>query len=166
MEFFIAMAPGARGGHLRVPASDDDEDVVAGLLHGPIAALCLARKAFVTPEYLLLMAGSRLPAHGKADDHASTKPTLHASPKDHRAWTSATALLLLVPPLAMQVTDQVNWGVFDFATAALLIGCVALAWELSLRMTCNRVRRRTIALALAASFLLLWIELAVGIIGN
>ncbi len=66
----------------------------------------------------------------------------------------------------MQVTDQVNWGVFDFATAALLIGCVALAWELSLRMTCNRVRRRTIALALAASFLLLWIELAVGIIGN
>ncbi len=81
-------------------------------------------------------------------------------------WASVTALLLLAPLLGMQVTDQVKWGFFDFVAAALLMGCTALTWELSLRMTASCVWRRVIALPLAASFLLIWIELAAGITGN
>ena len=79
------------------------------------------------------------------------------------AWGSA-ALLIVAPLLAMQVTDQVDWGVFDFVFAAMLIGGVGAGWELALRMTRNRAWRVAIAMALAAAFLLIWAELAVGII--
>jgi predicted membrane channel-forming protein YqfA (hemolysin III family) len=82
----------------------------------------------------------------------STFSTLH---RRAAAWASVAVLLLLMPLLAMQVTDQVDWGVFDFVAAALLIGSAAFAWELALRMTAHRIWRRAIALALAASFLLL-----------
>ena len=80
------------------------------------------------------------------------------------AWGSAV-LLILLPLLAMQVTDQVNWGVFDFVAAAMLIGGVGLGWELALRMSHDRTWRVAIAMTLAAAFLLIWAELAVGIIG-
>ena len=50
-------------------------------------------------------------------------------------------------------------------STALLIGGLGLGWELALKMTHNRVWRVAIALALAAAFLLIWAELAVGIIG-
>lgn len=77
-------------------------------------------------------------------------------------WASA-ALLILMPLLAMQVTEQVNWGVFDFVAAAMLIGGLGLGWELILRTTRSRAWRRAAAVALAAAVLLIWAELAVGI---
>jgi hypothetical protein len=33
-----------------------------------------------------------------------------------------TGLILLVPPVAMQFTDEVDWGVFDFVFAGILLG--------------------------------------------
>ena len=97
----------------------------------------------------------------------SAHPQNAGSPHRGRivAWGSA-ALLILLPLLAMQVTNQVNWGVFDFVAAALLIGGAGLGWELALRLTRNRARRAAIALALAAAFLLTWAELAVGVFGR
>lgn len=77
----------------------------------------------------------------------------------------ATAMILLVPLLAMQMTGEVAWSGADFAAAALLLGGAGLA--------CLRVARRAarlphwqrlalvgmVALAGAA----LWVELAVGV---
>jgi hypothetical protein len=38
----------------------------------------------------------------------------------------ATALILLLPLVAMQITDEVDWGVFDFVSAGALLGGTGL----------------------------------------
>jgi hypothetical protein len=80
------------------------------------------------------------------------------------AW-SAAALMLLLPLLAMQVTDQVVWDVADFAIfGALLVG-VGVTYELAARQTGNTAYRSAVGVALAAAFILVWVNGAVGIIG-
>lgn len=81
------------------------------------------------------------------------------------AWSLA-ALLLLLPLVAMQFTAEVNWTASDFVFAGVLIGSVGLALELAVRMSRNRAYRAGIAFALAAAFLILWSNGAVGMIGD
>lgn len=81
------------------------------------------------------------------------------------AWGSAAALLLL-PLLAMQFTDEVDWDLADFLVAGALLGGVGLTYELAARMTGNRAYRAGVAVALAAALVLTWMNLAVGIIGS
>jgi hypothetical protein len=76
------------------------------------------------------------------------------------------ALLMLLPLAAMQFTSEVNWTGSDFLFAGLLIGGVGLALELAVRKSDNLAYRAGMGLALAASFLLIWINSAVGIIGD
>ena len=45
----------------------------------------------------------------------------------------ATAFILLVPLMAMQITDEVDWGVFDFVLAGALLGGTGLLLELAAR---------------------------------
>ena len=81
------------------------------------------------------------------------------------AWGSA-ALLLLLPLIAMQFTDEVAWTVADFAVfGAMLVG-VGGTCELTLRTTANRAYRAAVGVALVAAFMLVWVNGAVGIIGN
>jgi hypothetical protein len=81
------------------------------------------------------------------------------------AWTGA-ALMLLLPWVAMQFTDEVNWSVTDFLVAGALIAGTGLAFELAAGTTANHAYRAAVGLALAAAFLLIWLNLAVGIIGT
>jgi hypothetical protein len=81
------------------------------------------------------------------------------------AWTVA-ALILLLPLVAMQVTDEVNWDGTDFILAGALIGGAGLTFELAARATADYAYRAAVGLALAAAFLLIWLNLAVGIIGT
>jgi hypothetical protein len=76
------------------------------------------------------------------------------------------ALLLLAPLVAMQFTREVNWTGFDFLFAAVLIGGVGLLLELVARMTSNFAYRAGVGIALAAAFLLIWVNGAVGLIGS
>jgi hypothetical protein len=80
-------------------------------------------------------------------------------------WSGAAGLLLL-PLVAMQFTDEVVWDGTDFIFAGVLIGGVGVAFELTVRITRNNVYRAGIAAALAATFLLIWINAAVGMIGS
>ncbi len=80
-------------------------------------------------------------------------------------WTLAGSLLLL-PLVAMRFTDEVNWGPEDFLVAAILIGGTGLLFELAVRSVRDPAFRAGAAVALAASFLLIWLNLAVGIIGS
>lgn len=82
------------------------------------------------------------------------------------AGWSLAALLLLLPLVAMRFTREVNWTPFDFAFAAVMIGGVGIAFELTIRATRNNGYRGGVAIALAAAFLLIWINGAVGIIGD
>ncbi|TXH65960.1 MAG: hypothetical protein E6Q88_13070 [Lysobacteraceae bacterium] len=66
----------------------------------------------------------------------------------------------------MQFTDEVNWGPADFAIFGLMLFGACGAYELAARMTGNRVYRAAVALALLTAFLLIWVTLAVGIIGD
>ena len=80
-------------------------------------------------------------------------------------WGGAVTLLLL-PLLAMRFTTEVNWTAFDFAFAAILMGSVGLALEFAFRASASRPYRVAAGIALAAAFLLVWINGAVGIIGD
>ncbi len=81
------------------------------------------------------------------------------------AW-SAAALILLLPLVAMQFTDEVNWDVADFAVAAALLVGVGVAYELAVKKTGDTAYRWAVGIALAAAFLLVWVNGAVGIIGS
>lgn len=81
------------------------------------------------------------------------------------AWGTA-ALLVLLPLVAMQFTDEVNWTGADFIFAAVLIGGVGAIFELTVRMSRNHAYRAGVGFALAAAFLIVWANGAVGMIGN
>ena len=87
-----------------------------------------------------------------------------------RRWRMApwaiAAFLLLLPLVAMQFTDEVDWDETDFiAMGALLFGACG-TYELAARMTGNNAYRAAVGVAVVAAFLLIWINLAVGIIGS
>jgi hypothetical protein len=88
-----------------------------------------------------------------------------ANPWRVAGWSIA-ALLLLTPLVAMQFTDEVNWTGFDFIFAAVLIGGVGLVFELAVRSTRNIAYRAGVGVALAAAFLTVWVNAAVGMIGS
>lgn len=81
------------------------------------------------------------------------------------AWGLA-ALLLLLPLVAMQFSNEVNWTVGDFLFAGLLIGIVGVTFELTVRVTRNWAHRAAVVSALAAGFLTIWANGAVGMIGS
>jgi hypothetical protein len=66
----------------------------------------------------------------------------------------------------MQVTDAVIWTPADFAVAGALIGGVGLGFELAVRRSPGRAWRAAAGLALATAFVLVWLTLAVGILGS
>src|SRR3954453_822331 len=80
-------------------------------------------------------------------------------------WTVATTLLA-VPALAMQVSDEVNWSVGDFVFAGVIIAGTALLYEGVTKLSDSLFYRAGAMVALAAAFMLIWINLAVGIIGS
>ncbi len=74
--------------------------------------------------------------------------------------------LLLIPLVAMQFTNDVDWSLSDFAIAGFLLFGTGLACEFSLQ----NIRKTTYRLAICGGLLLLlcllWLELAVGIFGS
>jgi hypothetical protein len=58
------------------------------------------------------------------------------------------------------------WTASDFIFAAAMFGVVGGTFELAVRASGNLAYRGGVAVALATAFLLVWINLAVGIIGN
>jgi hypothetical protein len=80
-------------------------------------------------------------------------------------WGGAVALLLL-PLIAMQFTHEVNWTLSDFIFAGVIFAIVGGTFELAVRASGNWAYRAAVALALAGGFFTVWINLAVGIVGN
>lgn len=78
----------------------------------------------------------------------------------------AVALLLLIPFIAMQFTNEVNWGPFDFVVAGVLLLGTGLVCELVLRMVKNTGYRIVVLGAILLALFLVWAELAVGIFGT
>jgi len=66
----------------------------------------------------------------------------------------------------MQFTDEMNWTLFDFIVAGVLLLGTGLMCELVMRRITKISLRIAICVALLAMFLLIWAELAVGIFGT
>ena len=81
------------------------------------------------------------------------------------AWGTAS-LLVLLPLVAMQFTNEVNWTLSDFVFAGLLFGTVGGLYELTVRMSRNIAYRAGVGFALSAAFLIVWANGAVGMIGD
>jgi hypothetical protein len=73
-------------------------------------------------------------------------------------------LLLLIPLVAMLFTDEVNWTLLDFVVAGVLLIGTGLIFELILRKIRNAKYRIAISVVLLIVLLLVWAELAVGLL--
>ena len=80
-------------------------------------------------------------------------------------WGTA-ALILLLPLVAMQFTDEVNWDGTDFIAVGAMLTVACGAYELAARMTGSSAYRAAVGVAVSAAFILVWMNLAVGIIGT
>jgi hypothetical protein len=78
----------------------------------------------------------------------------------------AVGLILLVPLVAMQFTEDVVWSVGDFIVAGVLLAGTGLAFEVAVRKGGTLAYRAGAAVALGTALLLVWVNLAVGIIGS
>ena len=76
------------------------------------------------------------------------------------------SIILLIPLLAMQFTDEIVWSVFDFTAAWTLLFCAGLAYTLISRKMKNKSYRIAVAVAVITSLVIMWANLAVGIIGT
>lgn len=79
------------------------------------------------------------------------------------AWIAlATCFILLVPLVAMQLTDAVNWNIMDFVVMGSLLFGAGSIFILVARKT-SRKYWPAIGAVVAAALLYVWAELAVGI---
>jgi hypothetical protein len=66
----------------------------------------------------------------------------------------------------MQFTNEVNWGIFDFIAMGILLLITGLLCELVLRKVKSVKNRIIICGVVLVLFILVWAELAVGILGT
>ncbi len=77
-----------------------------------------------------------------------------------------SAILLLIPLIAMQFTDEVNWNLLDFVVAGALLLGTGLICDFALRKI-NKIKYRiAVCVAVLVVLMLIWAELAVGIFGS
>ncbi|HEU5004510.1 MAG TPA: hypothetical protein VFT49_00275 [Candidatus Saccharimonadales bacterium] len=90
--------------------------------------------------------------------------------KSNFRWLAKIALItiaiLLVPLVAMQFSDSVDWSVGDFVVAAVLLFATALALDLVIAKIQDQKRKIMAVGLLAAAFLFVWAELTVGVFGD
>jgi len=81
------------------------------------------------------------------------------------AWCGAAAFIL-APLIAMHFTSEVNWGLEDFAFAVGMVVAAGGTYEFAARTTASRAYKLALGIALGATFVLLWGNAAVGVIGS
>ena len=77
-----------------------------------------------------------------------------------------SVILLFIPLVAMQLTNEVNWTLSDFIVAWVLLLGTGIICEIVIRKISNIRYRIAICGALILGLLLIWTELAVGIFGT
>jgi hypothetical protein len=77
-----------------------------------------------------------------------------------------TALILLVPCVAMQFTDEVNWSATDFIIMGAILFTTGFLYKLITMSSANVAYRVATGLALGAMLFMIWANLGVGLIGS
>ncbi|MCK0177931.1 hypothetical protein MWU50_01365 [Flavobacteriaceae bacterium S0862] len=76
------------------------------------------------------------------------------------------AVILLIPLIAMQFTEEVNWELTDFIVAGVLLLGTGLVCEFVMRKVKKKENRIALCIVIITILLLVWAELAVGIFGS
>jgi hypothetical protein len=79
---------------------------------------------------------------------------------------AVTGVLLLIPLIAMQFTNEVNWTGSDFLVAGALLFTIGAFHVIATRNARNLMHRVAMGLGMGAMLLMIWANLAVGIIGS
>ena len=75
-------------------------------------------------------------------------------------------LLLMIPLIAMQLTDEVKWSLFDFIIMGAMLSITGLVGEVILKKVKKSKHRLILYITIVMIFFLIWAELAVGIFGT
>lgn len=84
--------------------------------------------------------------------------------KDIASVFVVTATILLIPFLAMQFTNEVNWDETDFIVMGILLSGTGLLIVLAFRAVRNLNKRIAVIALLIVALLLIWAHLAVGLV--
>jgi len=79
---------------------------------------------------------------------------------------STVGFLLLIPIIAMQLTNEVNWTLFDFLIASILLLITGMSIDYITRKLERPKHRIALSVITFAMLLLIWAEFAVGILGT
>lgn len=82
------------------------------------------------------------------------------------AGWGVAAVILLLPLLAMQATNEVSWDETDFIVFGAMLAVAGAAFDLAVRRAGSWSCRAATGVAVAAAFLLVWVNLAVGFLGS
>jgi hypothetical protein len=82
------------------------------------------------------------------------------------AWAAVVALILLIPVVAMRFSDEWNWDLFDFVFAGTLLFGAGITYELVAKRGGTTAYRAAVGVAVATALVLVWVNAAVGIIGD
>ena len=74
--------------------------------------------------------------------------------------------ILLIPFIAMQFTEEVNWGLGDFVIMGVLLFATGMVGDFIWRKVKHSEKRIGLLILTIIIFLLIWAELAVGIFGT
>ena len=68
-----------------------------------------------------------------------------------------------MPLIGMQLSSEINWELFDFIVAGIIITVLILVVELIFRKVQSSKKRFWLVFLIWVLFILIWVELAVGI---
>ena len=80
-------------------------------------------------------------------------------------WSGA-AFLLMLPAIAMRFTREVDWSAADFLAMGAMLLSACAAFEIAARVARDPAYLLGALAAIGSGFLLVWIDLAVGVIGS
>jgi uncharacterized membrane protein YfcA len=72
----------------------------------------------------------------------------------------------MIPLIAMQLTDEVKWSLFDFIIMGAMLSITGLLGDVILKKVKKSKHRLILYITIVMIFFLIWAELAVGIFGT
>tara|TARA_B100000003_G_scaffold77858_1_gene69801 strand:- start:318 stop:611 length:294 start_codon:yes stop_codon:yes gene_type:complete len=75
-------------------------------------------------------------------------------------------IILLIPMIAMQFTDEVNWSFLDFIIMGIMLSITGLALGIIIKKIKDYKYRNIFITIIIMIFLLIWAELGVGLFGT